>query len=109
MPIPDAEQAVVAKEKVQDYLLNTDHPVGGPKAIWFTAIGYSPDKWQELADDLLNLVRTSDDFVAKPSPFGVKYEVRGEIGRPGYRPGRILSVWIVEGNAPPRLVTAYPG
>jgi len=109
MPFPDAEHAVATEEKVRDYLLNPNHPVGGPKATWFASLGYSIDNWQDLVYDLLRLARTVDDFVAKPSPFGVKYEVLGEIGRPGHRSADVLTVWIVEENTAPRLITAYPG
>jgi hypothetical protein len=109
MPFPDAEHAIVPKEKVRDNLLNPNHPVGGPKAIWFASIGYTMANWQDLADDLLRLARTVDDFVAKPSPFGVKYEVSGRVGRPGHRPADVITVWIVEENSLPRLITAYPG
>ncbi len=108
MPFPNAEQAFVAEEKIRDYLLNPQHPVGGSKAVWFASIGYTRDNWQELADDLVRLAREGD-FIAKPSPFGVKYEVSGEIGCPGHRPATVRSVWIVEGNSLPRLVTAFPG
>ncbi len=109
MPFPDAEHAIVAEEKICDYLLNTDHPVGGSKAAWFASIGYTLANWQQLAEELLQLATARDDFIAKPSLFGVKYEVTGEIGRPGYRPATVVSVWIVEEDASPRLVTAYPG
>ncbi len=109
MPYPDAEHAIVTEAKVRDYLLNPNHPVGGPKAAWFASIGYTSDHWHDLADDLLYLARTAVDFVAKPSPFGVKYEVSGRLGRPGYRPADVVTVWIVEENSSPRLITAYPG
>ena len=103
------ERAIVAEEKIRHYLLNPTHPVGGPKAVWFASIGYTPDNWRDLSVDLLHVARTSDDFIAKTSPFGVKYGVSGEIGRPGHRPAVVVSVWIVEEDALPRLVTAYPG
>jgi hypothetical protein len=109
MPFPNAEHAVIAEEKVRDYLLNASHPNGGSRAVWFAGIGYTSDNWQDLASDLLQLGRTSEDFIAKSSPFGVKYEVSGVLGRPGYRPALVQSVWIVEENDWPRLVTAYPG
>ncbi len=35
MPIPNADQAILAAEKVRDYLLNLEHPDGGSKAVWF--------------------------------------------------------------------------
>ena len=109
MPFPDAEHAVVTQDKACDYLLNPTHPVGGPKAAWFASIGYTPKNWIQLSDDLLRVARTCDDFIAKSSPYGVKYETKGEIGCAGYRPAMVLAVWIVEENSPPRLVTAYPG
>lgn len=101
MPFPDAEHAMVTEEKVHDYLLNANHPVGGPKATWFASIGYTIDNWQDLVEDLLRLARTVDGFVAKPSQFGVTYEVRGKLGRPGHRPADVITVWIVEENSSP--------
>lgn len=108
MPFPDAEHAIITEEKVCDYLLNTSHPVGGPKAVWFLSLGYSMENWQLLADDLRHVAMSCDDFVAKSSPYGVKYETRSEIAVPPHRNGRVVAVWIVEANSRPRLVTAYP-
>jgi len=108
MPVPDSEQAVVTQEKVYDYLLNTEHPDGGCKAMWFASLGYERENWRMLADDLLKIARTCKEFTTETSPFGVKYKCRGEVGRSGHRPGRVMVVWIVEPDEPPRLVTAYP-
>lgn len=109
MPFPNADHAVISVEKIRDYLLNPSHPIGGSKAVWFASLGYTLGNWQDLADDLLQVAQTSEDFIAKSSPFGVKYEVSGALGCPGHRSGSVVSVWIVEENDPPRLVTAYPG
>ena len=109
MSFPDAEKAVVTKDKLCDYLLNSSHPVGGPKAAWFASIGYTRENWEELRDDLQAIAASCRDFIAKPSQFGVKYETVGDIGAEGHRPGSVVAVWIVEENFPPRLVTAYPG
>ena len=108
MPIPDAERAVIAAEKARDYLLNLEHPDGGPKAVWFHALGYARDEWQLLADDLTAIARDCDDFDTETTPFGIKYKAAGLVGRPNHRPGNVLTVWIVEDDDPPRLVTAYP-
>jgi hypothetical protein len=108
MPIPDADRAIVATEKVRDYLLNLEHPDGGSKAVWFHSVGYARDQWQRLADDLLAIARDCDDFDTETTRFGIKYKATGSVGRPGHRPGSVLTVWIVENDDPPRLVTAYP-
>jgi hypothetical protein len=108
MPIPDAERAIVAAEKVRDYLLNLEHPDGGPKAFWFHTLGYTRDEWRRLAVDLMAIARACDDFETETTRFGIKYKAAGQVGRPNHRPGSVLTVWIVEDDDPPRLVTAYP-
>lgn len=108
MAIPHADRAVVDAAKVRDYLLNVDHPDGGSKAAWFQSVGYSRDQWEQLADDLLAIARSCEDFDSETTPFGVKYKARGIVAQPSHRPGKVLTVWIVEDNDRPRLVTAYP-
>ena len=49
-----------------------------------------------------------DEFDTETTRFGVKYKATGWVGRPNHLPGKVLTVWIVEGDDPPRLVTAYP-
>ncbi len=109
MPFPDAELAVVSREKICDYLLNPAHPVGGAKCAWFASLGYLVENWEQLAADLSLVAIQCEEFAAKPSPYGVKYETRGRIGCAGSPTATVLAIWIVEENLPPRLVTAYPG
>lgn len=110
MSIPDANSAFVPDEKLSGYLLDVQHPVGGSKAKWFLSLGYDPAVPSVLESDLLNLVRTSDDFVEKKSSFGTKYVVRGKITSPDGAVANVETVWIVEPSDPrPRLVTAIPG
>jgi hypothetical protein len=109
MPIPNAQSAFIAPEKLTDYLLNVTHPVGGPKARWFISLGYGVDTPEQLAEDLLELVRNSSDYVDEVTGFGVKYTVRGQLESPNGSRATVRSVWIVETDMPqPRLVTAYP-
>lgn len=108
MPIPDAERAVIAPEKVRDYLLNLGHPDGGSKAVWFHSLGYTRDQWRLLAEDLMAIARNCDRFDTETTQFGIKYKASGSVDRPDHRPGFVLTVWIVEDDDPPRLVTAYP-
>ncbi len=108
MPIPDASRAVVEDEKVRDYLLNLSHADGGSKAAWFHSLGYNRDDWHHLATDLLAVAQNCTDFDTENTRFGVKYKARGSVGRPDHRPAKALTVWIVEDDDPPRLVTAYP-
>ncbi|TWU62967.1 hypothetical protein V7x_47040 [Crateriforma conspicua] len=108
MPIPDADRAVVVDAKVRDYLLNLAHPDGGSKAIWFHSLGYDRAEWHYLAADLLAVARNCTTFDTETTRFGLKFKALGTVGRPNYRLGVVLTVWIVEDDDPPRLVTAYP-
>lgn len=106
MPIPDAKRASVSPEKVRDYLLNLEHPDGGSKAVWFYALGYRRDQWQELAEKMLEIAQQCTDYEVEKTRFGLKYIVGGLVGP--NRKGMVRTVWIQEGADPPRLVTAYP-
>ncbi|MBL8828210.1 MAG: hypothetical protein JNM18_14615 [Planctomycetaceae bacterium] len=90
-------------------MLNLDHPDGGCKAVWFLSLGYTRDQWQLLADDLLAIARDCDEFSTESTRFGLKYMASGSVGRSNHRSKSVLTVWIVEDDNPPRLVTAYPG
>lgn len=68
MPIPDAENAIVTRNKVDGYLLNLDHPDGGSKAIWFQSLGYERENWQLLANDLLEIARICNKYDMERSP-----------------------------------------
>ena len=40
MKLPNAHLALVAKEKIEDYLLNGAHPDNGGKAQFFDSLGF---------------------------------------------------------------------
>lgn len=110
MPIPNADAAVIPAEKLTNYLLNEKHPVGGSKANWFHKLGYDSTNQAILEHELLKLVRTSESYTEKGSPFGTKYVVSGTITVPTGKEVNLITVWIIEASQEtPRLVTAYPG
>lgn len=100
---------MVDELKTRDYLLSSSHPVGRFKAGFFRSLGYTPDAWSLLRDDLLELARSGDADECRPSPFGTKYEVRGSLEGPNGGAAKVVTVWIVLARpSVPRLVTAYP-
>ena len=46
MQLPNADFAVVLREKVVGYLLNPQHPDGAPKAKFFDRVGFKIDEWE---------------------------------------------------------------
>lgn len=109
MRLPNADRAVIDAPKVRDYLLSETHAVGRFKAVFFTSLGYSNDRWELLRDDLLALARDGSATSEKPSPFGRTFEVDGMLTGPTGRSADVRSVWIVRTTEDtPRFVTAFP-
>jgi hypothetical protein len=110
MKLPEAQRAVIAPAKIQDYLLSTSHPVGRFKEPFFASLGYSVANWQKLEQDLLALAASGEAEAGRESLYGQKYEIHGSLNGPSGKSARVLTVWIVRfGSDVPQFVTAYPG
>ena len=72
MKLPNAENAVVEREKIADYLLNPAHPDNGGKAPFFLSHGFRPDHWQTLATAFRRLAETTEVFKSVASAHGQK-------------------------------------
>jgi hypothetical protein len=106
--LPHAAAPDVGEDKIQHYLLARDHPTGGSKARYFLAHGFSPQAWTVFADALRAHGVSRELRATRESEFGTKYEVACALMTPDGRNPCIVSIWIVENGAAPRLVTAYP-
>lgn len=84
----------VASNKVQEYLLNPDHPIGGAKARFLLAIGYSRLHYEQLIADLIQHGHSGNVTEEKPSLYGVKFVVDGPLQAPNGREYPIRTVWL---------------
>ena len=108
MRIPFAEQALIPIEKLTNYLLNVDHPDGGPKARVLAHAGFRAEAPEEFEQALREQHLTQEARPGKLSPFGAKYEITGRLTGPN---GEVFvtSVWIIRhGEATPRLIIVVP-
>ena len=109
MRLPGAERAIVAPDKVRDYLLSPANPRARGKAQFFQALGFGPGNWEELRDALMATARTESASPGQNSEFGTKFEIRATLTGPAGREAVIKTVWIINaGDDCPRLVTAFP-
>jgi len=109
MKLPNADKAVVEREKIVDYLLNPGHRYGASKARFFAQFGFRPESWEVLAAALRAQGQRHEVSKEKQTGFGPRYEVEGELVAPDGRRPRVRTVWQVdEGQVAPRLITAYP-
>jgi hypothetical protein len=109
MKLPNAEHAIVDREKVTVYLLNPAHRYGASKARFFVDFGFRLDNWQELVDALLEHGRVHEVTNSKDTPFGPRFEVDGDLNTPSGQRPRIRTVWQLDhGQVAPHLITAHP-
>ena len=109
MRLPDAERAIVEREKIADYLLNPAHGYGASKARFFAGFGFRIEQWEQLAEALREHGRRHAVARVRETGFGPRYTVEGELNTPGGRRPRVRCVWQMdEGATAPRLITAYP-
>jgi hypothetical protein len=106
--LPNSSKAVIAPEKLRDYLLSPIHPIGRYKALFFRTLGYDQTSWQQLATDLQSLASLPAEPL-ESTEYGTKYAIIGPLMGLNGRVAEIVTVWIIlAGTDVPRFVTAYP-
>jgi hypothetical protein len=109
MKLPDYERAVVAKEKITQYLLSETHLDGRSKAAFFKRFGFSTRTWEVLAKALREHAAQHEVADTLTTPYGIHYTIEGKLRTPSGRTSLLRTVWAIdeEGDAP-RFITAYP-
>jgi hypothetical protein len=109
MKVPHADEALVPKQKVVEYLLSTTHRDGRSKATFFARFGFSAATSDVFAEALRRHVAEHHVVEVEETQFGTSYVVEGALVAPDGRLPVVRVVWFIEvRNAVPRLVTAYP-
>ena len=110
MRLPNADEAVIPPEKLRDYLLSHEHPVGRFKAAFLAGLGYTREDWSALEADLRSQHLRLDAEEMKATGYGRKFAITGPMRGPSNSTAIVTSIWVVRsGEETPRFVTAYPG
>jgi hypothetical protein len=88
MKLPNAIKAVVAREKIVDYLLNAAHPDNGGKADFFEALGFQRNRWTILATAFQVLAQTAEVTQSLKSP-----QAKSMLWLGGFNPPRESPRW----------------
>jgi hypothetical protein len=115
--MPFAERAWIPDGKLQDYILNPDHPKGWSKAKYFDQhLGIRRDNWEYLHDQILDEIseRRVTTIAAKnwkegeKHHFGIEFGI--EVGIDGLNGQRreVFTGWLVVGSLAPALTTSFP-
>jgi hypothetical protein len=106
--LPNHENAVIESNKLQDYLLNPEHPVGGNKArVFASALGFARENWADFEREIRRTLPQYPAHERPMRPFGREFTVdlplSGPKGHAVVRTG-----WMIDnGFDLPRLTTAY--
>ncbi len=109
MKLPQADKAIVPREKLIDYILSESHPVGSSKAKFFRGLGFDETNVGKLAKSLLRIAKENDVKNVRKFSYGTNYIVEGTIETPIGKTVKIVTVWFIKTEkSRPSFVTAYP-
>jgi len=107
--LPNADQVLIQREKLTEYLLNAAHPDNNGKAEFFESFGFCLADWEALAAAFRRSAAEGEVIQHLETTHGVKYVLHAALQTPSGKSPQVRTVWIVDrGRNPPRLVTAYP-
>lgn len=87
----ESRVAVLAQEKVIEYLLSHQHPSGRSKARFFEGFGFERTNWTQLVEALKSHARSNEIARTETSLFGTRYVIEDSITTPdGRSPGFAL-------------------
>src|SRR6266403_532806 len=92
MQLPNRALAVIAQEKLTDYVLNTRHQRGGTKARLLARFGYTVQNWRRLEADMRGALETEVDRV-RTTEYGMRYEIRMTLQTPLGIPLMVRTIW----------------
>lgn len=109
MKIPNRERAIIATEKLVEYILNVEHKRGGAKARLLVQFGYNAIEAGRLEQDIRRDHLDVDVDVVRRTEYGTRYEISAVLNTPVGRSLKVRSIWqIDDGTDVPRLITLIP-
>lgn len=108
MLLPNANKAIIKKEKITDYVLNFEHFEGKNKArVFLSVLGLRKENSDYLIAAIRDAILINQAVKLSESAFGIKYTVDFNLLFENKK-ARVRTGWIVEyKNNTPRLITCY--
>ena len=106
--LPNYQNAIIPRDKLERYLLNPAHPEGKHKGIVFkSALGFEQSDWKMLRDSIADGLPYHETLLGRTDKYGTRYNVTMPITGANGRTVDVLTAWIVAtGNEYPSFVTA---
>lgn len=106
--LPNSICAVTVQDKLQKYLLNSNHPVGKHKAkVINSVLGYNYENWNELSDKIFDGLQTTAINKQTNTEYGTKYIVPIRINGKKNKSMVLNTVWQIDTDSNiPRFITS---
>ena len=106
--LPNYEQAVILRAKLEEYVLNPIHDPGMFKArVFKSVLGFEQDDWELLRQSILDELPFHASRLRSEGPFGKSYEVIIQIEGPNHETADVITGWLIRPETDfPSLVTA---
>ena len=106
--LPNAGQARIPTDKLVRYALDLRHERGQHKArVFASALGITAADWRYVHDAILAALPEGTVRSTRITPFGIAYEVVVTIDGLNGATMPVVTTWIIEGDAPPRLTSTW--
>ena len=106
--LPGAKHARIPTDKLLRYALDPTHPRSRHKArVFASALGIGQQDWRYLHDQILEALPEAPVRSTRITPFGAAYEVVVAIDGLNGATHPVVTTWIVEADAPPRLTSTW--
>ena len=96
MKLPNADKALIQREKIADYLLNAAQPDNNGKAEFFESFGFRLDHWETLAIAFRRAALDGEVIQNLETSHGVKYVLHAAMETPSGKSPLVRTVWIVD-------------
>ncbi len=106
--LPNHERAVVDTKKLQNYVLNPEHPEGQHKAfVFLSVLGIGPDDADDLKELIIEAIKQTVAVPKHEDQYGKRFSVTFVCTRNG-RTASIKTAWIIRtGEDIARLTSCY--
>lgn len=106
--LPRVSDARIPTEKLVAYALDPSHERGQHKArVFASALGITARDWRYLHDQILAALPDGMVRGTRITPFGVAYEVVVVIDGLNGRTAPVVTTWMLEREAVPRLTSTW--
>lgn len=107
--LPNVEKATINPNKLTEYALNPEHPVGGNKAkVFESALGYNQSNASGLMEQIYEKLPQNEAILGKLDQYGQRYTVDIPITGPNGNTVNVRTGWIIKtGSDVPELTTIF--